>query len=138
MNHVLLIEPDDDLCLALRQIVSDVGLRVTITGSLAEADEALAETAGIDRIITDAVLPDCSGVALAQDLLRRGKSVIVLRRRGDRIAVFDREGTVFLGDRVGVGEFIRNSLSRRADEGASAEPGPAAGPQRHGSGKRRA
>jgi CheY-like chemotaxis protein len=110
MMNVLLVEPDDDFCLFLRQAVASAGCAVTITGSLSEAKDAM--NASVDLLITNASLPDGSGLLLALDAARTGKQAIVLRRKRGRIVVSDREGTLCRGDCVAVGSFLTQMLAR--------------------------
>ena len=110
MHHVMLVEPDDDLCLSLRADLVHAGCRITIVGSVAEATAALSGLDNIDQVITEAYLPDGSGLVVAEEVRRLGKPVFVLRKRRGRIVVYDREGTVFLGDRAGVGSFLAEAL----------------------------
>jgi CheY-like chemotaxis protein len=110
MPHVMLVEPEDDLCLFLGQAISEAGCRMTIVGSVAEATAALAGPDRVDQVITEAFLPDGSGLVLAQDVRRMGKPVFVLRGRRGRIVVYDRDGLVFIGDQTKVGAFIAGAL----------------------------
>jgi CheY-like chemotaxis protein len=118
MHHVLLVEPDDDFCLSLRTELVHVGCRLTIVGTFAEAIAAVRGVDDIDNIITDAALPDGSGLVLAQDFRKLGKPVFVLRERRGRTVVYDRDGTAFLGDRMAVGQFLAAVLL------AQPEPAP--------------
>jgi DNA-binding response OmpR family regulator len=110
--NVLLVEPDDDFCLFLRQAVASAGCRATITGSFSEAKEAMTAPESVDLLITNASLPDGSGLLLALDAARIGKQVIVLRQKQDRIVVSDREGTLYRGDCVAVGRFLTQMLDQ--------------------------
>jgi putative (di)nucleoside polyphosphate hydrolase len=110
MPHVMLVEPDDDFCLSLRQAISSAGCRMTIVGSVAEATAALAGPDRVDQVITEAFLPDGSGLVLAQDVRQMGKPALVLRRRRGRIVVNDRDGTVFRGGEIEVGAFLASTL----------------------------
>jgi CheY-like chemotaxis protein len=110
MPHVMLVEPEDDLCLFLGQAISEVGCRITIVGSVAEATAALAGLDRVDQVITEAFLPDGSGLVLAQDIRRMGKPVFVLRGRRGRIVVYDRDGLVFIGDQTKVGTFLAGAV----------------------------
>lgn len=112
MMNVLLVEPDDDFCLFLRQAVASAGCAVTITGSLSEAKDAMNASGSVDLLITNASLPDGSGLLLALDAARIGKQAIVLRRKRGRIVVSDREGTLCRGDCVAVGSFLTQMLAR--------------------------
>jgi CheY-like chemotaxis protein len=110
--NVLLVEPDDDFCLFLRQAVASAGCRVTITGSFSEAKEAMSAPDSVDLLITNASLPDGSGLLLALDAARIGKRVIVLRQKQGRIVVSDGERTLYRGDCVAVGSFLTQMLDR--------------------------
>jgi CheY-like chemotaxis protein len=110
MPHVMLVEPEDDLCLFLGQAISEAGCRMTIVGSFAEATAALAGLDRIDQVITEAYLPDGSGLVLAQDVRRMDKPVYVLRGRRGRIVVYDRDGLVFIGDQTEIGAFLAGAL----------------------------
>jgi CheY-like chemotaxis protein len=110
MPHVMLVEPEDDLCLFLAQAISEAGCQMTIVGSFAEAAAALSGPDRVDQVITEAYLPDGSGLVLAQDVRRMGKPVFVLRGRRGRIVVYDRDGLVFIGDQTKVGAFLAGAL----------------------------
>lgn len=110
MPHVMLVEPEDDLALFLGQAISEAGCRMTIVGSFAEATAALAGADRVDQVITEAFLPDGSGLVLAQDVRRMDKPVYVLRGRRGRIVVYDREGLVFIGDQTEIGAFLAGAL----------------------------
>jgi DNA-binding response OmpR family regulator len=97
MYHVLLVEPDDDFCLNFCAVISDACCRVTIVGSSAKAPAALERLDNVDHLVTEAFLPDGSGLVLAEEARRKGKPVHMLCKRRDRIVLYDREGTLFLG-----------------------------------------
>jgi DNA-binding NtrC family response regulator len=113
MSHVLLVEPDDDFCLFLRQAVCDAGRRTTITGSIAKANEVLHGRNTVDLVVTSAVLPDGSGLVLARDAAQMGKPTLVLRVSRGRIEVSDRQRVAFRGDQLAVGEFLEKTIQRR-------------------------
>jgi DNA-binding response OmpR family regulator len=120
MNHVLLVEPDDDLCLFLRFAIAGVGCRVTMASSVADATDLLGGNERVDVMITSASLPDGSGVLLAREALKRAKHIFVLRRVRDRIEVADKRGVVFRGDRFATGAFLHKAIAQRSR--ARAEP----------------
>lgn len=115
MHHVMLVEPDGDFCLSLHAELVHIGCRLTIVGTFAEAIAAVRGVDGIDPIVTDAALPDGSGLVLAQDLRKLGKAVYVIRERQGRIAVYDQDGAAFLGDRIDVGRFLAAALVGRPE-----------------------
>jgi len=114
MSHVLLVEPDDDLCLFLRLAIGGVGCRVTIAGSRAEAKEVLNGDDAVDVAITSMVLPDGSGVSLAIDALRQAKRTYLLRFYRGRFEVADRHGVVFRGDRAATGAFLHRAIEQQS------------------------
>src|SRR5689334_20739152 len=112
--RVLLVEPDDDFCLSLRQAITGAGCRVTITGSFAEASEVLRELDGPDLVITSATLPDGSGLLLARQARALGKAAFLLRRSRGRIELCGPEGVVARGDPPAIiDDLTRNIRARR-------------------------
>lgn len=114
MSHVLLVEPDDDLCLFLRFAISDVGCRVTIAGSRAEAKEVLDGEEPVDVAVTSVNLPDGSGVSLAREAMRRVRQIFVLRASRGGIEIADAHGVVFRGERHAAGTFLNKAISKRS------------------------
>lgn len=114
MSHVLLVEPDDDLCLFLRMAIGHAGCRISVTGSMTEARDALSSGERVDVVVTAAGLPDGSGLQLAREALEAGKKVFVLRASRGRIEVCDRRGLVFRGNQLTVGDFLKKAVLRRA------------------------
>jgi len=113
MRHVLLVEPDDDLCLFLRFAISGLGCRVTIAGSRAEAKEILGGDEPVDIAVTSVNLPDGSGLSLACEAARKVKRTFLLRPFRGRIEVADEHGVVFRGERAAVGAFLNKAISQR-------------------------
>ena len=114
MPHVLLVEPDDDLCLFLRFAIAGVGCRVTIAGSRAEAKEILGGEEPVDVAVTSMNLPDGSGLSLACETARKVKRTFLLRSSRGRFEVTDVHGVVFRGDRSAVGAFLSKVISQRS------------------------
>jgi len=113
MRHVLLVEPDDDLCLFLRFAIGGLGCRVTIASSRAEAKAILASEEPVDVAVTSMNLPDGSGLSLACEAVRKVKRTFLLRSFRGRIEVADEHGVVFRGDRSAVGAFLNKVISQR-------------------------
>ncbi len=67
MEHILLIEDDENLGASLKKFVSDEGFQVTLARNIASAEDALASHDDIKLVILDWMLPDGQGV----DLLRK-------------------------------------------------------------------
>ena len=114
MSHVLLVEPDDDFCLFLSKAISGADCHISITGSNAGAREILDSSERLECVVTDAHLPDGSGLLLARDAVQMGKQVFVLRPSRGRIEVCDRQGIVFKGSQFDVGTFLKKAVLRRA------------------------
>jgi DNA-binding NtrC family response regulator len=114
MSHVLLVEPDDDFCLFLRQAVTAAGSSLTITDSVAGATAALRAARAVDLVITDARLPDGSGSAVAREATRPGRRTWILRcsNRG-AVEVADKHGVLFRGTRTEVCDFLEKAIIRR-------------------------
>lgn len=121
MSHVLLVEPDDDLCLFLRFALLGVGRRVTIAASLAEARDVLDGEEAVDVAVTRVNLPDGSGVALAREAIRKVRRTFLVRVLRGQIELADQRGVLFRGDRTAAGLFLSKAVSRRSRAGGSRE-----------------
>lgn len=111
MTTVLVAEPDDDFCLFLQLAIFSAGCRTIITGSFADAREALRNDV-IDTVIIRAKLPGGSGLLLAREALQSGKPTYILRGNGRSIEIADHHGTLFRSDRLGVCEFLKKVIRR--------------------------
>jgi DNA-binding response OmpR family regulator len=109
--HVLLVEPDDDFCLFLRQAITSAGCRVTITGAFDEARDVMERAESVDFLVANAALPDGSGLVLALDAAAAGKQVVILRRKQDQIILSDRDGTICRGDGAAIAAFLEKTLA---------------------------
>ncbi len=67
MEHILLIEDDENLGASLKKFVSDEGFQVTLARNITSGEEALKASDDIKLVILDWMLPDGQGV----DLLRK-------------------------------------------------------------------
>ncbi len=77
--HILIVEDDSSLRLALADNLEDEDYRVTTTPSGAEARALLlAEDAGCDLVILDIMLPDADGYALCRELRSQGVTTPIL------------------------------------------------------------
>lgn len=87
MEHILLIEDDENLGASLKKFVSDEGFQVTLARNITSGEEALKASDDIKLVILDWMLPDGQGV----DLLRKMRSeknltpVIMLTARTELI-----------------------------------------------------
>lgn len=80
MRTVLLIEDSPEIASILRLVISRTGHRALLASNLAEADKIWsAYKAEIELVVTDNALPDGSGIAFAESLVRErpGLKVIV-------------------------------------------------------------
>ena len=64
MSNILLVEDDLDLRLVMENILLDAGYEVDVTGTVADGCELLGSRP-YDLVITDALLPDGTGMAVA-------------------------------------------------------------------------
>jgi CheY-like chemotaxis protein len=112
MTNVLLVEPDDDFCLFLQLAISGAGCRTIITGSFAEANDALHGAVPVDVLVTAAKLPGGSGLNLARDAFQLGKRIFVVRGSRRWVELWDRQGILFRGDRLAVGDFLKKAIRR--------------------------
>jgi signal transduction histidine kinase len=69
--HVLLVEDHADTAEAMAALLSALGHRVTVAGTVAGALAAAQESQGIDLVVSDLGLPDGNGQDLMRDLARR-------------------------------------------------------------------
>ena len=74
MEHILLIEDDENLGASLKKFVQDEGFEVTLARNIAAGEEALEKHDNIKLVILDWMLPDGQGV----DLLRKIRSEKIL------------------------------------------------------------
>ncbi len=83
-GRVLLVDDVESVRTALGRALADAGFEVEQASSAGEA-LALPATriAGIDVLVTDVVMPGCSGVELASALLERRPALPVLLISGD-------------------------------------------------------
>jgi CheY-like chemotaxis protein len=109
--HVLLVEPNDDMCLSLWHIVLKAGGRVTITDTLAEAHKVLC-AGELDLLITDATLPDGGVSSLLKDAVSLGIPFFVVRTVEDGIDILDGDGSAFCGTDTDAIEFVAAALRR--------------------------
>lgn len=76
---LLLVEDNEEACMALRRALEWHGYRVRVARSSAEAERNVRESPDpIDLLVADVVLPDRSGVELATVLARRRPGLRVL------------------------------------------------------------
>jgi DNA-binding response OmpR family regulator len=98
-TNVLIVEDDDAVAQALRDVLETEGYTVWRAGTGAEAD-AIQRERHPNLILLDIMLPDVNGLVYCSDLRRRTNTPVILisgtQRQTDRI----------LGLRLGADEFI--------------------------------
>jgi two-component system response regulator VicR len=98
-TNVLIVEDDDAVAQALRDVLETEGYAVWRASSGAEAD-ALQRERHPNLILLDIMLPDVNGLVYCSDLRRRSNTPVILisgtQRQTDRV----------LGLRLGADEFI--------------------------------
>ncbi len=98
-TNVLIVEDDDAVAQALRDVLETEGYTVWRAGSGAEAD-AIQRERHPNLILLDIMLPDVNGLVYCSDLRRRTNTPVILisgtQRQTDRV----------LGLRLGADEFI--------------------------------
>jgi two-component system nitrogen regulation response regulator NtrX len=77
MTRILLVEDDDDVRLALEDLLVDEGYAVTAVASVNEAT-AFLDAASFDLVLTDGSLPDGTGIEIADKAVERGALVLIL------------------------------------------------------------
>lgn len=110
ISHVLLVEPDDDLCLWLWYATVTAGARVTITESICGAAAELSGHDDIGLVIVDAELPDGRGKAVAAYASENGVSFLLIRRLAGHLRVRDAAGRTFEALEHEAVEFVRQAL----------------------------
>jgi two-component system, OmpR family, phosphate regulon response regulator OmpR len=119
--HLLVVDDDARLRRLLVRYLSDHGFRVTAAADAAEARDHLRSLRP-DLMILDVTMPGESGLALVDDLRRRGDAdlpVLLLTARGapeDRIAGFESGADDYLGKPFDPYELVlrARALLRRA------------------------
>lgn len=110
ISHVLLVEPDDDVCLWLWYATVTAGARVTITESICGAAAELSANDDIGLVIVDAELPDGRGKAVAAYASEHGLSYLLIRRLAGHLRVRDAAGRTFEALEHEAVEFVRQAL----------------------------
>jgi DNA-binding response OmpR family regulator len=77
MGRILLVEDDNDIRPLLEQLLLGDGYAVDVAATAATARAFIGANA-YDLVLTDGVLPDGSGIEIADRVKRRGMKAIVL------------------------------------------------------------
>lgn len=75
---VLVVEDNDDVRNLTTRTLSQVGYRVLEANGGAQALEMIASGPAVDLVVTDVIMPQMNGVAMAQELRRRHAAMPVL------------------------------------------------------------
>jgi CheY-like chemotaxis protein len=111
MVHVLIVEPDDDTCLSLRDAVVVAGARVTIEGSIAGARAALRDVEDVGLLVADTRLPDGTGMEIAREAAAHGIPFVLVRTEPDCLTISNARGTAFRGPVLGALAFLSGLLN---------------------------
>lgn len=77
MSRILLVEDDSELRLVMENILLDGGYEVDVTGTMADGCALLGSRA-YDLVITDALLPDGIGMAVADKAREKAVRAIIV------------------------------------------------------------
>ncbi|MHB2018399.1 MAG: response regulator [Candidatus Xenobia bacterium] len=87
--RILLVEDDPASRRLVLAVLEPIGYRVTATGSLAEARQALTRYV-FDLVLLDLELPDGSGMELAHDIYHTGCPILIVTAYADQMSRLDR------------------------------------------------
>lgn len=128
MPHVLVVEDDSSLRLALSDNLEDEGYAVTAAPTLAEARRALKSTR-FDVVVLDLMLPDGDGTGLCRELRKAGAGPRILMLTARTL-----EDDLVKGFEAGADDYLAKPYRLRellARIGALARRGGAAAVTRH-------
>lgn len=77
MHHILLIEDTREVRLILQAGLEEAGHRVSVAGTCQDARRVLTDDA-VDLVVVDVLLPDGSGMALADEVAESAIPVVVM------------------------------------------------------------
>lgn len=75
MPTVLVVDDEESVRRALRKILERGGLTVIEAGSAADALSLVAEGSGMDVVVSDVLMPEMSGLAFYDELIRRSPAL---------------------------------------------------------------
>ncbi|MEK4274252.1 response regulator transcription factor [Paenibacillus sp. FSL R7-0026] len=99
MNHLLLVEDDENLVFGIQYTLSNEGYEVVVAGSLEEARHAL-QAKSIDLILLDVTLPDGSGYQLCSEIRVTSQVPIIF------LTALDEEANVVAGLDLGADDYV--------------------------------
>ncbi len=86
-RHLLVVDDEPHIGLVLRPFLEQLGYRVSVARTLAEARRALRASPATDGMLLDIHLPDGSGLDFLRDLRQQGRTatlpVLVLTAEGE-------------------------------------------------------
>ncbi|MBI5494857.1 MAG: response regulator [Deltaproteobacteria bacterium] len=125
-GRVLLVEDEPSLGSVLRRYLAHAGHDVVLVRNVADARVQAAAASAFQALVSDVVLPDGNGVALAYELRTRQPALPVILLSGylddkNHLGEIQRHGYVFMGK-----PFRPDELLARLEGllGAAAPPGP--------------
>ncbi len=77
MANILLVEDNPEILLLLADALKSAGYRLAYAGNIAQAQRHLAD-GSVDMLVTDIVLPDGNGTALAREAEAQGIPALVI------------------------------------------------------------
>jgi DNA-binding response OmpR family regulator len=104
--RVLLVENAHDVRDLLADVLQDAGYQVTVSGRIAEARMLLAACA-YDMVVTDVILPDGLGSALAAEARQMGIRTLLVTGHPVQAQRLEDEGFPFLKKPFRVGTFLQ-------------------------------
>ncbi|MFX3649907.1 MAG: response regulator transcription factor [Paenibacillus sp.] len=99
MNHLLLVEDDENLAFGIQYTLSNEGYEVVVAGSLEEARQEL-QAKSIDLILLDVTLPDGSGYQLCREIRVTSQVPIIF------LTALDEEANVVAGLDLGADDYV--------------------------------
>jgi PAS domain S-box-containing protein len=116
---VLVVEDEEAVRALARRVLISRGYRVLEAGSAADALALVGEFDRIDLLITDVVMPDMGGPALAEQLVRNRPDLRVLYISGYAEEAIQRHGILPAGGMLLEKPFTADQLSRQVRESLS-------------------
>ncbi len=118
---ILIVDDDEDLCIALTDFISQMGVQVQTAGSVAEAQQKLQnETLPFDLVLTDLRIPGGSGMDVLKAARARSLDSLVTIITGfasietaieaSRLGAYNYIAKPFSLDEIGVQ--VRNMIER--------------------------
>ena len=105
MAYILLVEDDLDVRLLIEHVLIDAGHRVEVTGTMAEGCDLLRR-GSYDLVIADGMLPDGTGMDIADAAREHGIKTLVITGYAFSLPPGSQERYEILLKPVGRGELV--------------------------------